>query len=107
MSLNEKQALAVQGIQRSSLIVAPAGTGKTACVTEKIAYIQKQCNYPGILALSFSKRAVAEIEIRIKDHTHVRVSNLCAFFLSILRQHGFKSSRFSPFWRKQNKGWFP
>lgn len=91
MSLNEKQALAVQGIQRSSLIVAPAGTGKTACVAQKIAYLQQNCGYPGILALSFTKRAVAEIETRVMDHTHVRITTLCAFFLSILRQHGFKS----------------
>ena len=91
VKMNEKQLKAVQSIQKSNLIVAPAGTGKTACVAEKIAYIQQQYSYPGILTLSFSKRAVAEIETRIKDHTHVRVSNLCAFFLSILRQHGFKS----------------
>ena len=91
VKMNEKQLKAVQGIKNSSLIIAPAGTGKTACVAEKIAFLQQHCNYPGILALSFTKRAVKEIESRIRDHTHVRVTNLCAFFLSILRQHGFKS----------------
>ena len=91
LKMNEKQLKAVQGIQNSSLIIAPAGTGKTACVAEKIAYLQQQYNYPGILAMSFTKRAVEEIESRIKNHTHVRVSNICAFCLSILRQHGFRS----------------
>ncbi len=91
MEMNEKQLKAVQGIQNSNLVIAPAGAGKTACVAEKIAYLQQHCGYPGILVLSFTKRAVAEIETRVMDHTHVRITTLCAFFLSILRQHGFKS----------------
>ncbi len=91
MQLNEKQTLAVQGIQRSSLINAGAGTGKTFCATEKVAYIQQQCGYPGILVMSFTRRAKSEIYSRIKDHTGVEVKTLCQFFLGILRQHGFKS----------------
>ncbi len=61
MEMNEKQLKAVQGIQNSSLVIAPAGAGKTACVAEKIAYLQQHCGYPGILVLSFTKRAVSEI----------------------------------------------
>ena len=91
MQLNEKQALAVHGIQRSSLICAGAGTGKTFCATEKVAYVQQHCRYPGILVLSFTRRATAEIYARIKDHRGVEVKTLCQFFYGILRQHGYKS----------------
>ena len=84
MQLNEKQALAVHGIQRSSLICAGAGTGKTFCATEKVAYIQQHCGYPGILLLSFTRRATAEIYARIKDHRGVEVKTICQLLSSII-----------------------
>jgi len=89
IQLNEQQRRAAEGIERSSLIISPGGCGKTAVVTAKIAEIQRR--YPGkrILALSFTKKATAELASRIKDRTNVTVLNLCQLFYRILRANGY------------------
>ena len=91
MQLNAEQRRAAEGIERSSLIISPGGCGKTAVFAAKVAEIQRQCPDKHILALSFTKKATAELAGRIENLTNVTVLNLCQFFYRILRANGFSA----------------
>ncbi len=64
--LNEKQRLAVEHGEGPLLIVAGAGTGKTATLAHRVAYLIAQGSDPSrILLLTFTRRAAAEMLRRV------------------------------------------
>ncbi len=65
--LNEEQKKAVTTTDGPLLIIAGAGTGKTAVIARRIAYIiEKRLAKPSeILALTFTDKAAAEMEERV------------------------------------------
>ncbi|MCL1970488.1 MAG: ATP-dependent helicase [Candidatus Bathyarchaeota archaeon] len=65
-NLNAQQVEAVKEIDRSLLIIAGAGSGKTMTVTSKIAYlIANGLNPESILALTFNQKAAEELKVRV------------------------------------------
>jgi DNA helicase-4 len=68
-SLDEQQRTALITDEYSNLIVAGAGSGKTLTIIGKVKYLieQKQIKPEDILLLSFTKKTVDELNIRLKN----------------------------------------
>ncbi len=66
--LNDKQKSAVKSITGQTLVIAGAGSGKTAVLTRRCAYLICLGVTPGkILSLTFTNKAAAEMNKRIKE----------------------------------------
>ncbi len=91
--LNEKQKEAVLCTEGPLLIVAGAGSGKTATMTRRIAYLigEKRVAPYNILAVTFTNKAANEMKERIErltdDTDGMWVFTFHAACLRILRSH--------------------
>jgi DNA helicase II / ATP-dependent DNA helicase PcrA len=67
-NLNERQREAVCSSANETLVIAGAGSGKTAVLTRRCAYLITQGALPGsILALTFTNKAAAEMNNRMRN----------------------------------------
>ncbi len=91
--LNKEQFEAVKTAKGPLLVIAGAGTGKTAVISRRIAYlIEKKLAKPSeILALTFTEKAAAEMEERVDvlvpyGYIDTWISTFHAFGDRILRE---------------------
>ena len=94
--LNSEQSDAVTTTEGPLLIIAGAGTGKTAVIARRIAYIiEKKLAKPSeILALTFTDKAAAEMEERVDIQVpygfiDTWISTFHAFGDRVLRDNAF------------------
>ncbi|MDR2521094.1 MAG: UvrD-helicase domain-containing protein, partial [Spirochaetaceae bacterium] len=90
-SLNPRQCEAVRRLEGPLLIIAGAGSGKTRVITYRIAHmLERGIPQSEILALTFTNKAAAEMETRVKELTgrplkSLTVKTFHAFGVHILR----------------------
>ncbi len=95
--LNPQQKEAVTHADGPLLIIAGAGTGKTAVITRRIAYLiaAGRAKQEEILALTFTDKAAAEMEERVDillpyGYTDIWISTFHAFGDRILRENALE-----------------
>lgn len=91
--LNDQQKLPVLNYLKSMVVIASAGSGKTYCVTQRVAYMILDGVKPdNILMFTFTKKAAEEMKERIVRTVGERAENLTvctyhAFCVKLLRKY--------------------
>ena len=89
--LTDEQARAAATDEHVTLVLAGAGTGKTAVITGKIAHLVRNQGIPpeNILVLAFNRDAAQEIRDRLpEDLRAANVSTFHAFGLQVIASQG-------------------
>ena len=93
ITLTDEQAVAIATNEDSTLVLAGAGTGKTAVITGKVAYLVRNegVDPEEILVLAFNRNAALEIRDRLPDDlSGTKVYTFHAFGNSIIGSSGTK-----------------
>jgi DNA helicase-2/ATP-dependent DNA helicase PcrA len=94
---NDEQRVAITHGEGPLLIVAGAGTGKTAVITRRIAWLiaTKRARPEEILALTFTEKAASEMEARVDElvpygYVGATISTFHAFCDRLVREHAIE-----------------
>jgi ATP-dependent DNA helicase UvrD/PcrA len=93
--LNENQRAALEATETPTLVLAGPGSGKTAVLTARLAYLigQSPEQHFRVLGLTFTKKAATEMQERARlllggDLSRTVLTTFHSFAAEILRQHG-------------------
>ena len=78
---DREQALAIGAGHRDTLVVARAGSGKTATIVNRAWFLQRHCNVTPteILMLAFNKKAAVELKERVEEVTGTEWPHVMTF----------------------------
>lgn len=93
IKLNTEQRQAVEALNGANIINAGAGSGKTTAIVAKLMYAQLQHPDSYALAISFTKKAVYELQSRLTNVSNVTCTTFHSFFWRVLRANGYKHFR--------------
>lgn len=100
MEFNENQLKVINEFNRNIYLTAPAGTGKTMVLSERICkMLDKGIDPKQILCITFTNKACMELKERILDKTEGRgkdviVKTFHSFCLSIIKEFAKKKTDF-------------
>ena len=100
MEFNENQLKVINEFNRNIYLTAPAGTGKTMVLSERICkMLDKGIDPKRILCITFTNKACMELKERILDKTEGRgkdviVKTFHSFCLSIIKEFAKKKTDF-------------
>ena len=94
IKLNREQLEAVKQLNDVSVVTAGPGTGKSSLLIGKINYASIEDPGCSILAITFTKKAVAELQSRLVGNLNCMVNTFHSFYYRILRANGYKSFKF-------------
>ena len=89
--LTDEQARSIATDEDATLVLAGAGTGKTAVITGKIAHLVRSEGVPpeSVLVLAFNRKAALEVRERLpEDLRGVQVSTFHSFALGVVASSG-------------------
>ncbi len=91
--LNAVQHEAVRYLDGPCLVLAGAGSGKTRVITQKIAYLLKECGYSArhVVALTFTNKAALEMQERV--HKQVSADLTKGLMISTFHSLGVRMLR--------------
>ncbi|MGL5576947.1 MAG: 3'-5' exonuclease [Sarcina sp.] len=93
MDLNEKQSMVANTLDRNIFLVAPAGTGKTNTLSERVFNIidKKLANEEQILCITFTNKAAKEmkdrIEKRLNGPVKCTIKTFHSFCLEVVKRN--------------------
>ena len=87
-NLDPQQIAAVVACEDAELVLAPAGSGKTASLLAKLDYLTDSLQIPAsdILVIAFTNKVVAELKDRVK-HTDIEIRTFHSLGNKILKNH--------------------
>lgn len=94
IKINAEQLAAVKFIKGNSIVQAGPGTGKTTVVVAKILHTLIAEPTAKVLAISFTRKSVAELQSRLPISDNVTASTFHGFYYRILKAHGYRSFKF-------------
>ena len=91
--MNPAQREATLYLDGPCLVLAGAGSGKTRVITQKIAYLLRECGYMGrnVVALTFTNKAAREMDERVKTLVDRKLSK--GLIISTFHSLGVKMLR--------------
>ena len=105
MHLSEDQLAAVNSTSNATLVLGPAGTGKTKVIAHRIAQLIQKSKVPPwrILAVTFSNKAASKMRDRVHEVTgeaarDVAMGTFHSIFARMLRRDG-ATIGISPYWQ--------
>ncbi|MGL5821633.1 MAG: UvrD-helicase domain-containing protein, partial [Sarcina sp.] len=93
MHLNEKQKLVVETLDKNIFLIASAGTGKTAVLSERVYNILSQnlAKEEEVLCITFTNKAAKEmkdrIEFRLGGSVKCTIKTFHSFCLEVIREN--------------------
>lgn len=74
--LNEKQWLAIKAPEANTVIIAPAGSGKTTTLTASIEYYKENNPNANVVAITFTNKATEELFKKLGQLPFTRISTI-------------------------------